>query len=112
MNIEPKIAIACRDKVECKVTLRILENAGIKWNGGDEPTQIPRAMNIEKPYRLYIYPRGYRNFMYTCDYDYLLYSDEPDNFEGDGNDSFGWTYAEASDMFRNQIISERRKYAI
>lgn len=106
MNIEPKIAIACRDKVEIKVALQLLEKAGILWFHGQKPTMADFIDDVEE-LRLYIYPRDD-----GCNYVHILYNEYIDDFEYDNDDGFEWTYVEASDMFRNQIIAERRKNAI
>ena len=103
MKIEPKIAIACRDKVEIEVALQMLERAGIRWYGGSKATQRPNGMHYDEC-RLYIYPADSRPY-----YNHIVYSEDVDDFTYDDGDGFEWTYVEASNMFKNQIISERRK---
>lgn len=106
MKIEPKIAIACRDEVEIEVALQILEKAGIRWPSGNKATEWSWINELDEC-RLYINPSDeYVSFVHVC------YNEDPDDFEYDDEDDFEWTYTEASEMFKNQIISERRKHAI
>lgn len=100
MKIEPKIAIACRNEVEFKVALRMLEKADIRWFNGDKATEFETVLDI---CRLYINPPSR-----TRSYMFLEYSDDPEDFTCDDIDGFEWTYVEASDIFRNQLISIRR----
>lgn len=103
MKIEPKMAIACRDKFEIKVALQLLENAGILWPLGDKPTSEHEVYAFDSC-RLYIYPPDN-----DTPHTYMLYQEDADDFSWDDEEGFEWKYFEASDIFRNQIISERRK---
>lgn len=105
MNIEPKIAIACRNRTEIDVTLRILEQADIPWYAGSKATQA-YFINDTDVCRIYIMPPDEDE-----DHAYLLHNSDPEDTEFDDEDGFEWTYVEASDMFRNHIIAERRKHA-
>ena len=102
--VEPRMAIACRDRVEIDVALRMIEKAGIEWSTGRKATN-PNEMEDINECRLYIYPPD--SFSNKA---YLLYDENPDDFEYDEDDDIEWIYLEASELFKNQIISERRKY--
>ena len=103
MKLEAKMAIACRDEVEIDVALQVIEKTGICWYGGDKATDISCLNDVSKC-RLYIYPPNRHH-----EHAYLLYGSDPDDFEDDDEDGFEWTYLEASQIFHNQIVSERRK---
>ena len=101
--VEPKTAIACRNEVEKRVVLDILKREGHTTDLSDIPA----------PIRIYVCPEGYKNW--TDDkHDDLQQTnnndeDDIDDFSCDEDDDFEWNYVEASDMFRNQIISARIK---
>jgi hypothetical protein len=97
MKIEPRIAIACRDRVEIAVALQMLEKADIRWRGGHNATQAPASLESAHTCRLYVFPSST-----------MLWGENPDDFTGDDKDGFEWNYVEAADMFRNQLISIRR----
>lgn len=105
MKIEPGMAIACRDKVEIDVVLQILEKANIYWSGRQKATDAA-FLGGHDEIRLYVNPPDdWDNYVYVA------WSDDPEDFSEDDEDDIDWTYLEAADLFRNQIISERRKHA-
>lgn len=104
--VEPQMAIACRDRVEIDVALRMIEKAGINWGDGQKATNRRFIDGLDEC-RLYICPPDD-----WCDHVHISYLDEVDNFDYDDEDDFEWTYIEASEMFKNQIISERRKRGV
>lgn len=105
MKIEPKMAIACRDKIEIDVVLNMFEKANITWAGGEKATDA-EFLDDKDECRLYVYPPD-EFFKYT----HIVW-DECCNDSYDSDDSFTWNYLEASDIFNNQIISERRRNGI
>ena len=102
--VEPKMAIACRSKIEINVALRAIEKAGINWSSGDKATNTRYVKDFTEC-RLYISPPDEWK-----DEAYLMYDEDPEDTEDDDDDEFEWQYIEASELFRNQIISERRKH--
>lgn len=101
--VEPKTAIACRDDVEKQVVLSILEQEG----------HITDLSSTPAPLRVYVCPKGYKDFVSNPHDDLMQCSGrDVDYCEEDDDDDFEWTYVEASDMFRNQIISARIKEAL
>lgn len=104
MKIEPRMAIACRDEVEIKVALQMIEKAGICWPDGGKATKFDIDEEELDRCRLYIYPLGR-----GIDRVFVVYDRDPDETGSDDDDGFEWTYVEASDIFKNQIISKRRK---
>lgn len=98
--VEPKTAIACRDSVELKICIDILRKYGHSSYLGD----------LSVPARIYICPKGYKgNWFPDCDDLMHVTGDDVDGCEVDEDDPFEWNYVEASDIFRNQIISARIK---
>lgn len=98
--VEPKTAIACRDDVELEVCLDILRREGHTSDFG----------KLQAPVRIYVCPKGYMDWK-TNENDDLQYNTSKyvDSYEDDEDDPFEWNYVEASDIFRNQIISARIK---
>lgn len=98
--VEPKTAIACRDEVEKRVVLDILKREG----------HTTDLSGISAPIRVYICPKGYKDFA-SSEHDDLMQceGEDVDYCYVDEDDDFEWNYVEASSMFRNQIISARIK---
>ena len=99
--VQPKTAIACRDAVELKVCLDILKKEGHTSNLG----------GLAIPARIYVYPKGHHEYRQeNDDLEYNIGSDVDNCEEEDKEiDDFEWDYVEASDIFRNQIISAQLK---
>lgn len=106
MKIEPKMAIACRNRIEIDVALKMLEKAGINWGGGQTATKA-EFMNDLEECRLYI-----NSANGWVERTHIAYNEDPEDIEYDDEDGFEWIYVEASEMFKNQIISERRKRGV
>lgn len=100
--VEPKTAIACRDEVELAVVIGILQR---------EEHVTDFLEDMRAPLRIYVCPKydKYGDGDDIDPHDDLMYNtaDYVDDYDDD--DDFEWNYVEASDMFRNQIISARLK---
>ena len=95
MKLQPKTAIAFRSEEECEVLCKVLTEQGIS---ADEISG--RSLG-----RAYICPEGY----WSADKIKVEWSDDPEDFTVDEDDTFEWTYLEAADILRNLIIAERKK---
>ena len=101
--VEPKTAIACRDDMELEVCLDILRREG----------HTTSFLHLKAPARIYVCPKTYKDWT-DDEHDDLQqineeHDDSIDDFSCDEDDNFEWNYVEASDIFRNQIISARIK---
>lgn len=102
MQFQPKTAIRCRNEVELSVTLQMLEKADICWHSGVKATNADWLYGRNCGLLIYICPpTSYSNHNMYLDWDRM-------NDAINGGNSPGWTYVEASDLFRNQLISMRR----
>lgn len=99
--LQPNTAIICRDKVELDITLQMLEKENLCWCGGTKATGADWLYNKDCELLIYVsQPEVYLPRMHL-EWDHM-------NVIERGYRS-GWTYVESSNIFRNQIISERRK---
>ena len=98
MYIEPKTAIAFRNKEECNVLIKVLKEQALNTN----------ILEGSSTGRAYICPANYRS---THQGITLEWSNDPDCFDADEGDPFTWTYVEVADILRNLLIAERRKNA-